>query len=56
MKKRNCFLYEYLFQPPNKIWITNKPDVYHFDVTWSMNLGVLNNYGPKSKKKDIDII
>ena len=44
------FINEIYSKPPKKKYATNKTDVYHIDVIWSLDILDLKTYGPENNK------
>ena len=50
-KNIEIFINEIYSKPPKKNYATNKTDVYHIDVIWSLDVLDLKDYGPKNTKE-----
>ena len=49
-KAIEIFVDDIYFEPPKMNFTTNKTDVYHIDVIWSLDLVDLKDYGPEKHK------
>ena len=49
-KNIKIFINEIYSKPPKKNYITNKTDVYHIDVIWSLDILDLKDYGPENNR------
>ena len=46
-KNIKVFVNEIYCKSPKKNYPTNRTDVYHIDVIWSLDISDLKEYGPK---------
>ena len=49
-KSIKIFTNESFFEPPKKIYPTNKTDFYHFDDIWSLDISDWKDYGPENNR------